>query len=131
LLTGLQANAAQKKLAASNAHTLRTHRYAFLAVNLIFMVFRLVLRRASSTWTLYIMYFLSAGLAGWLQFQLESVGRPVYDERGQVVSSGSNLGQAGLTEYMFDVLYLTWGIQLLVSFTTTYAWSLYLLVQKC
>jgi hypothetical protein len=74
------------------------------------------------------MYLLSAGLAGWLQFQLESIGRPVFDDRGQVVRSGSDLGQAGLTEYMFDVLYLTWGIQVLVAFTTSYAWWLYLLV---
>lgn len=74
------------------------------------------------------MYFLSAGLAGWLQFQLESVGTPRFDEKGGVITSGSDLGQEGLTEYMFDVIYLTWGIQILVAFTTTYAWWLYLLV---
>jgi len=74
------------------------------------------------------MYLLTAGLAGWLQFQLESVGRPKYDGRGALISAGSDLGQAGLTEYMFDVVYLTWGIQLLVAFTTTHAWWLYLIV---
>ena len=124
----MKANAAQKKLAASNAQTLRNHRYAFLAVNLTFILIRLVLRRSTSTWTLYIMYALSAGLAGWLQFQLEFVGRPTFGNKGEVIKTGSDLGQSGLTEYMFDVLYLTWGIQILVAFTTTYAWFLYLLV---
>ena len=75
------------------------------------------------------MYFLTAGLAGWLQFQLESVGRPSFDDRGVLITAGSDLGQSGLTEYMFDILYLTWGIQLLVAFITTYAWWLYLLVR--
>jgi SRP-independent targeting protein 2/TMEM208 len=76
------------------------------------------------------MYFLSASLAGWLQFQLESVGRPTFDEKGGVIETGSDLGLGGLTEYLFDVLYVTWGIQLLVAFTTTYAWWLYLLVSS-
>ena len=74
------------------------------------------------------MYLLSFSLAAFLQYQLESVGRPSFDERGAVLQTGSDLGQQGLTEYMFDVLYLTWGIQLLVAFTTFYAWWLYLLV---
>jgi SRP-independent targeting protein 2/TMEM208 len=74
------------------------------------------------------MYALSAGLAGWLQFQLESIGRPTFDDKGGVIKTGSDLGQSGLTEYMFDILYLTWGIQILVAFTTQYAWLLYLVV---
>jgi hypothetical protein len=74
------------------------------------------------------MYALTALLAGWLQFQLESVGQPKYDGKGTLISSGSDLAQAGFTEYMFDVLYLTWGIQALVALTTTYAWWLYLIV---
>jgi hypothetical protein len=123
-----KANAAQKKLAASNAQTLRTHRYAFLAVNITFIVVRLLLRRSSSTWTLYILYLLSFATAGWLQYQLESVGTPKFDDKGGVLKTGDDLGQSGFTEYMFDVIYLTWGIQLLVAFTTTYAWWLYLLV---
>jgi SRP-independent targeting protein 2/TMEM208 len=126
----LQANAAQKKLAASNAATLQTHRYAVLIINALFIVIRLVLRRSSSTLSLYIMYTLTFALAAWLQLQLESVGRPKFDSKGIVLSSGSDLGQAGLTEYMFDVLYLTWGIQLLVACTTTWAWWLYLVVRS-
>jgi hypothetical protein len=74
------------------------------------------------------MYLFSASLATWLQFQIEFVGRPKFDERGGVLDPGSDLAQLGMTEYMFDVLYLTWGIQLLVAFTTTWAWWLYSLV---
>ena len=76
------------------------------------------------------MYALSAGLAGWIQFQLEFAGRPTFDSKGVVIKTGSDLGQSGLTEYMFDIVYLTWGIQLFVAFTTTYAWWLYLLVPR-
>jgi len=74
------------------------------------------------------MYLLSASLATWLQFQLEFVGRPKFDVKGAVLDPGSDLAQLGMTEYMFDVLYVTWGIQLLVAFTTTWAWWLYLSV---
>lgn len=76
------------------------------------------------------MYALTFALAAWLQLQLESVGRPKFDSKGALLSSGSDLGQAGLTEYMFDILYLTWGIQLLVACTTTWAWWLYLVVSS-
>ena len=75
------------------------------------------------------MYGLSAGLAVWLQLQLESIGRPAFDDRGGIIKSGSDLGQSGLTEYMFDILYLTWGIQILVAVTNVqFAWCLYLSV---
>jgi hypothetical protein len=124
-----KANAAQKRLAASNVKTLLTHRYAALTINLLFILLRLFLRRKSTTYTLYIMYFLSASLAVWLQLQLEFVGRPKFDVRGGVVDPGSDLAQKGMTEYMFDVLYLTWGIQVLVATTTGWAWFLYLLVR--
>jgi hypothetical protein len=99
-----------------------------MAVNLTFILVRLVLRRSSSTYSLYIMYFLTAALAGWIQLQLESVGKPIFDERGGIIQSGSDLAQAGVTEYMFDILYSTWAIQMFVAFTTGYAWWLYLVV---
>ena len=104
------------------------HRYGFLVINGTFILIRLILRRKLSSTSLYIMYFLSFCLAAFLQYQLESVGKPKFDERGGVLRTGSDLGQQGLTEYMFDVLYLTWGIQLLVAATTVHAFWLYLLV---
>ena len=74
------------------------------------------------------MYIFSTALAGWIQLQLESMGRPRFDTKGGVLKTGEDLGQAGITEYMFDILYLTWGIQVFVAFTTIYAFWLYLLV---
>lgn len=53
---------------------------------------------------------------------------PTYDSRGQLVTPGDNLSQQGMMELFFDGIYLTWGIQLLVAFTTVYAFWLYLLV---
>jgi SRP-independent targeting protein 2/TMEM208 len=101
-----------------------------LIINIAFIVLRLFLRRSLSSWTLYILYLLSFALAGFIQFQLESFGHPTFDENGGVIKSGEDLGQAGLTEYMFDILYLTWGIQILVAVTTIHAFWLYLLVNS-
>jgi len=74
------------------------------------------------------MYIITTALSTFVQVQLELVGRPQYDQKGQVIQSGSDLGQGGLTEYMWDFIYVTWAIQLLVAFTTTWAWYLYFLV---
>jgi hypothetical protein len=44
-----------------------------------------------------------------LEFYLEKLGRPKYNEAGDLRSAGEDLDAKGLTEWMWDVVYWTWG----------------------
>lgn len=65
---------------------------------------------------------------------LEKIGRPVfkYDTVSQydkLVKSGQDLSQLGLTEYLFDVIYFTWILDILVLIIgRNFVWYIWLVV---
>lgn len=98
------------------------------AINLIFLLSHFILKRPSSLKP-YILCSLPAFL---LQFQLERMGRPKFKTTNGVstlINAGDDLSQAGLTEWFHDVLYLTWGCDLLAPLTgSNKVWYLYLAI---
>jgi hypothetical protein len=57
------------------------------------------------------------GIAAVVQYQLESAA-----------GSGYDLADPGLTEYLFDVLYITWAIQIIAALVTDKAYWFYMVV---
>jgi hypothetical protein len=117
-----------KKQAAANKAALRQLQIGSLLAHGIFLVFRLLLQRASITQGLLVVYALVTIGSVFLQWQLESMGRPKYDPATRtLVRSGLDLHQTGVTEYMFDMIYITWFV-LLLSVVTDLAWFVYLVI---
>jgi hypothetical protein len=116
------AHAAQKKQAVANAARLKTLHTAFLIVNGLFLVSHFLLNRPGS-----IKAFLVFSVpALFLQYQLERLGRPRYDDRGALLRAGDDLNQPGLTEWMHDVIYVTWICVILsIAFGSNKVWYLY------
>lgn len=112
-----QANAAQKRLKQQNTQSLKSLHLAAVIVNALFIISRFLVFRGSFSYGLVFKYVLSAAVSLGLLYQLESIAR-----------SGGDLGQSGVIEYMLDVVYLTFGIQILVALVTDKAWWLYLAV---
>ena len=74
-----------------------------LAINALFILLRFLVFRSSCTRSTYTLY-LSLSVPAWsIEAWFERAGRP---RNGR---SGDDLEAKGLTEYMFDVLYWTWG----------------------
>ena len=59
--------------------------------------------------------------------QLYSMASPKYSSSGALVSAGADLTQPGLTQYMQDVIYVTWAAQLF-GLIWSKGWWLYALV---
>jgi len=74
---------------------------------LLFLLFRS--QRTRSHLTLYILTSLPSLF---LTLQLYIMGAPRYSPSGALTSAGDDLSQAGLTQYMQDVVYVTWTAQL-------------------
>lgn len=122
------ARQAEKSLVKSNAAKIDFLRKAALGINALFILVRLVWCYNSTsrkTWFLYIMTNIVAGM---IQVNLEKLGRPRYAADGSLKSAGEDLGQAGVTEYLTDIIYMTWIIYFCVALITDYAWLLFFTV---
>ena len=57
-----------------------------------------------------LLYLSLSAPAAVIEFWLEQIGRPKYGSGpGELKKSGEDLDAKGLTEYLWDVLYWTWG----------------------
>ena len=119
------ARQAEKQLATANAVKIQNMRKAAVAVNVLFVVVRLVWYYRTTTKKTWFMYVTTNIAATLVQLQLEKIGMPRFTGDGTLVSAGEDLAQQGLTEYLFDIIYMTWIVYTLVAVVTDYAWLLY------
>lgn len=117
------AQKAKKDRAKSNAASLNNLHMGSAAVNVIFLLFHFLLRSRSLFW-----YSLLSAPAFVCQFILESSGRPKYDASGALKTAGEDLAAPGLTEYMWDVIWVTWASVVSAIFFGNWGWLLWLAV---
>jgi hypothetical protein len=97
------AQKAKKDRAKSNAATLNILHLSSAIINAVFVLLSLLFLRRSLV--VYIILSLPAFVC---QYLLETTGRPKYLPDGKLRTSGEDLAAEGLTEYMFDVVWVTW-----------------------
>lgn len=118
------AQKARKDRAKSNAAALNNLHLGSLIVNSAFLLLHFVFRSRS-----LLLWFVLSLPSFLCQFTLERTGRPSYDAAtGALKSSGEDLAAPGLTEYMFDVVWVTWAAAILVALFGNWAWFLWAVV---
>lgn len=124
------ARQAEKQLAKNNVAKITLLRNVAIGVNATFILIRLLWCYKSTTKKTWFMYIITNIVASMIHRQLSAMGSPKFDADGSLRSSGEDLGQAGLTEYLTDIVYMTWIVYILVALITDYAWLLYLAVSQ-
>ena len=124
------ARQAEKTQAKSNVAKIAFLRKAAVGVNALFIVVRLLLCYKSTTKKTFFLYIITNIAAGLIQYNLERLGSPRYSADGSLRSAGEDLNQAGLTEYLTDIVYLTWIVYVTVALITDYGWLLFLAVSS-
>ncbi|TFL05631.1 hypothetical protein BDV98DRAFT_541645 [Pterulicium gracile] len=125
------ANAAAKRIANQNDSTVRALRLGILIPSALHILFRLLFHRSSIppskrviaiyTFTFLPCFFLSNYLI--------KIGTPRRDPTtGTLISYGEDLNQAGVTEWCFDVLYVTYICQVGSGLFGDWVWWLYLVI---
>jgi hypothetical protein len=116
---------AAKSLASKNAATLnRTHQITVL-LHSLFWALHFLFNRPSAL----LRYILLTLPALGIEFYLERLGRPRYSPQdGSLKQAGEDMSASGLTEYMWDVTYWTWGCLVAACVFGDRAWWLYLAV---
>ncbi|KAJ7638575.1 hypothetical protein FB45DRAFT_903260 [Roridomyces roridus] len=124
------ANASQKRIASQNDTTVKTLRMGMILPTIISLLLRLLFRRASlppSKGSLFL-YTATFFPSFFLSNYLIKIGTTKRDPNGTLISSGEDLSQAGVTEWCFDILYVTWVCQIGSGAFGEWFWWLYLVI---
>ena len=117
---------AKKDLAARNAATLNRLHLISLGVHAFFLlVGRLFLKRSLLAW-----FLISLPSLG-IEFWFERIARPTYVNEGNGIElkrAGEDLDAKGLTEWMWDVVYFTWGVVGVAALAGNWVWYLFIVV---
>ncbi|KAG5939600.1 hypothetical protein E4U60_000802 [Claviceps pazoutovae] len=118
------AQKAKKDRAKSNIAALNSLHIGSLLFNILFLLSHLLWRPRS-----LVAYGLFVTPSLLCEYVLETSGRPKYDSAtGALRTAGEDLAAAGLTEYMFDVVWVTWAAVVLVVLVGNWGWLLWALV---
>ncbi|GAA94576.1 uncharacterized protein L969DRAFT_91016 [Mixia osmundae IAM 14324] len=120
------ARGASKRVGSENQQAVRNLQIGTLVSNGVIIVTLLLRPSTRSAWSLF-RYAITSGIALFLWRQLAGMGTPRYSAAGTLISPGEDLGQAGLTAYMFDIIWVTWAVHI-GALLTSKIWYLYLLI---
>jgi hypothetical protein len=94
--------------AAQNEVAIKNLKLGMLIANLLSILLRAVFRKKMLTSTTsIILYGLFFTPTFFISRHLSIMGRPKRDAVGALISPGEDINQSGLTEYAFDVIYVT------------------------
>ncbi|KAG6880083.1 hypothetical protein C0992_006895 [Termitomyces sp. T32_za158] len=125
------ANAAAKRIANRNEAAVKTLKLGMLLPTLISILCRVLFRRDSlppskGSLAIYIATFFPAFF---LSNYLIKIGTTRRDPTtGTLISYGEDLNQAGVTEWCFDILYVTWACQIGSGAFGEWFWWLYMVI---
>ncbi|KAF5138720.1 uncharacterized protein G6M90_00g086460 [Metarhizium brunneum] len=118
------AQKAKKDRAKSNSSALNTLHIGSLTVNVLFLLSHFLFRSRS-----LVAYGLFITPSIICEYVLEISGRPKYDAAtGALKTAGEDLSNPGLTEYMFDVVWVTWASAIVVMLFGNWGWLLWTVV---
>lgn len=118
------AQKAKKDRAKANIASLNNLHIGSLSVNAVFLLFNFLISRRSLT--PYLIISLPSFIA---EYFLEISGRPKFDPETRALrSAGDDLAAEGLTEYMFDVIWVTWACAVVVIGVGNWGWLLWAIV---
>ncbi|KAF7331811.1 DUF788-domain-containing protein [Mycena kentingensis (nom. inval.)] len=122
------ANASAKRIASQNEAILKTLRLGMILPGLISLILRVLLRRSPSKTSIFlnVATFLPAFF---LSNYLIKIGTTRRDPTtGALISYGEDLSQPGVTEWCFDVLYITWTCQIGSGAFGDWFWWIYMII---
>ena len=94
----------------------------------VYILIRFLLFRGSLTRNTWLLYFVLSSPALIIELLFEKNSRPSYGSDGEVKRAGDDLEAKGLTEYLFDVLYWSWGCIVLAAIFGNRMWWLWAVV---
>ncbi|KAF2113948.1 hypothetical protein BDV96DRAFT_577334 [Lophiotrema nucula] len=122
------AQKAAKTLAARNTQKLNQTLFATALLHGLFWLLRALVFRSTFTKRSLTLYLIFSAPQLLIQLQFEKLGRPKLNADGSVKRAGEDLEAKGLTEYLWDVTYWSYGCVFFAAVLGDWAWWLYAVV---
>ncbi|EKM80483.1 hypothetical protein AGABI1DRAFT_128157 [Agaricus bisporus var. burnettii JB137-S8] len=125
------ANASAKRIAHQNETAVRSLKLGMVIPTIISLLLRFFFRRSSlppskTSLAIYVVTFFPSLF---LSNYLIKIGTPRRDPTtGTLLSYGEDLAQPGVTEWCFDILYITWACQVGSGAFGEWFWFLYMVI---
>ncbi|KAG0199213.1 hypothetical protein BGX28_007462 [Mortierella sp. GBA30] len=87
-----------------------------------YFFYRIVYHWSSFGTKLTLGYLFTAGLSVFLYTQINAMGQPRYNTKGELADAGEDLSQEGLVQYAFDIIYVTWFVHVTSAFWSKMWW---------
>ncbi|KAG0365921.1 hypothetical protein BGZ54_006049 [Gamsiella multidivaricata] len=87
-----------------------------------YIFYRIIYRWSTFGFTLALGYLFTAGLTVFFYMQINAMGRPRYNSKGELADAGEDLSQEGLIQYAFDIIYVTWFVHVTSAFWSKMWW---------
>lgn len=125
------ANASAKRIAQKNEATVKILRLGLVLPTFISFILRLLLRRSSlppsrGSLVLYVATYLPSFFLSNYLIKIGTTKREA--TTGALISYGEDLGQAGVTEWCFDIVYITWACEVGSGAFGEWFWWLYMVI---
>ncbi|KAF2677476.1 hypothetical protein K458DRAFT_395975 [Lentithecium fluviatile CBS 122367] len=122
------AQKATKALAAANTKRLNQTALLTFLFHAFYWLLRVLVYRSTFTKKSLLLYLLLASPQLFVNFVFERQSRPTLLPDGTIKRAGEDLDAKGLTEYMWDITYWTYGNLALVALLGDWAWIFYVVV---
>ncbi|KAI0068985.1 DUF788-domain-containing protein [Artomyces pyxidatus] len=124
------ANASAKRIASQNEAALKNLFYGQTISNVLPILLRILFRLwgNGASKTAVVFYTFSLALSQLLYRQLVKMGTPKRDATGSLAYAGDDLNQPGMTEWFFDILYISWIAQVGTSIVGEWFWWIYAVI---
>ncbi|KAF8528874.1 hypothetical protein BU17DRAFT_80026 [Hysterangium stoloniferum] len=125
----VMANASAKRIAAQNEKAIQNLQLGMVLVNTLSILIRVFFQKrpVSFIWS-FLRFILPSIPTVVLSLFIVRAGTPKRDSAGTLLSPGDDLNQAGLLEWSWDVIYITWACQIGSSLLGEWVWWLYLII---
>ncbi|KAH9978014.1 DUF788-domain-containing protein [Lactifluus volemus] len=124
------ANASAKRIASQNEAAIKNMLYGHVLSNLLPLLIRILFQWQDfqPSKKAITFYCLTLALSQFLYQYLKKTGTPKRDPTGNLVSPGDDLNHPGMTEWIFDILYISWFAQVGSAILGEWFWWIYLAI---
>ncbi|RUP48319.1 hypothetical protein BC936DRAFT_144716 [Jimgerdemannia flammicorona] len=120
------ANTSAKRIAADNKKTLANLQRGFIAVNIFYILWRVIFYWSTFSFSHFLLYGSTVAVTLYLYNLLYGMGNPVYLSDGSLAKSGDDINGEGLVAYFFDIIYVTWFVHVTTALISDKLWWLML-----
>ncbi|KAI0303179.1 DUF788-domain-containing protein [Russula brevipes] len=124
------ANASAKRIASQNEAAIKNMLYGHVLGNLLPLLIRVLFQWQTfrQSKKAIVLYSISVALSQFLYHHLKKMGTPRRDSTGNLLSPGDDLNQPGMTEWIFDILYISWFAQVGSAILGEWFWWIYVVI---